>query len=179
MLCLQAAEGSLASMNGVHAALQFHVSEACFIQGTRDYKLAEQADYKSAYQLYCKKSAARSSSQDGSVHLSMTADDLTNMCHKLLASDDKDDMRNLAMILYQFSTVSRGDDVRPRKLSELMVRYLNGVGECQSAVRPGCKALMFMAAVCASRNCRSCALALQCVRGVVSESAVRSGRGTW
>lgn len=117
-------------MNGVHAALQDGVNHACEINGTPAYKLAEQPGYGTCYQLYCKKSAARSGADSGNnVHLSMTADDLSQMCDDLVASDNKEDMRNLAMILYQFATVSRGDDVRPRKLSELMVRYLKSVGE--------------------------------------------------
>jgi hypothetical protein len=61
----------------------------------------------------------------------MTADNMIEICHLLLGSPDKEDMRNLAMIQYQFATVSRGDDVRPRRLSELMVRYLKSVGECK------------------------------------------------
>jgi hypothetical protein len=126
---VQAAD-KLARMNGVHAALQDGVNHACEVSGTSAYKLAKQPDYGTCYELYCKKSAARSSANNSdSVHLSMTADDLFQMCEELVASGSKEDMRNLAMILYQFATVSRGDDVRPRKLSELMVRYLKSVGE--------------------------------------------------
>lgn len=128
---MQAQGAQLSSLNGVHAALQDGVNHACKVSGTPAYKLAEQRDYEGYYQLYCKKSAARSSGQNSdNVHLSMTADDLIAICANLLKSDDKEDIRNLAMILYQFATVSRGDDVRPRKLSELMVRYLRTVGEC-------------------------------------------------
>jgi hypothetical protein len=124
------APDQLARMNGVHAALQDGVNHACEVSGTTAYKLAKQPDYGTCYELYCKKSAARPSGNNSdNVHLSMTADDLIQMCEELLASDSKEDMRNLSMILYQFATASRGDDVRPRTLSELMVRYLKSVGE--------------------------------------------------
>ena len=112
-------------------ALQDGVNHACKVSGTPVYRLADQPDYEGYYQLYCKKSAARSSGQSSdNVHLSMTADDLNAICQQLLESDSTEDIRNLALILYQFATVSRGDDVRPRKLAELMVRYLKSMGEC-------------------------------------------------
>jgi hypothetical protein len=129
MRCLQVKGEKIASMNGVHAALQDGVKHACTCSGRPVYNLREQPDYGVVYALYCRKSAARSDQSDESVHISMSADDLVNMCHGLLDSAEKEDMRNLAMILYQYATVSRGDDVRPRKLSELMVRYMKSVGE--------------------------------------------------
>jgi hypothetical protein len=130
---VQAKGSQLSSMNGVHAALQDGVNHACKVSGNPAYRLSAQPDYEGYYQLYCKKSAARSSGQSSdNVHLSMTADDLIAICEQLLESDDKEDIRNLSLILYQFATVSRGDDVRPCKLSELMVRYLKSVGECLS-----------------------------------------------
>lgn len=130
-LCLQGKDGAISqsAMTCVHAGLQDGVKVACEKAGAPVYKLAEQPDYKLLYQLYCTKSVARSDNNSDNVHLSMTADDLTRMCHQLLASDSREHMRDLAMILYQFATVSRGDDVRPRSLSELMVRYLKAVGE--------------------------------------------------
>jgi hypothetical protein len=142
---LQAKEGAqLSSLNGVHAALQDGVNHQCKVSGVPAYRLAEQPDYETYYQLYCKKSAARSSAQGSSdsVHLSMTADNLTEICQRLLASDSKEDIRNLALILYQFATVSRGDDVRPRLLSELMVRYLKSVGEFVVFAWQGCVELV-------------------------------------
>ena len=121
----------MSSMTPVHAALQDGVRTACEEAGRPVYLLAEQPDYKLVYAVHCKKSVSRAdSSNSDSVHLSMTADDLIKMCHLLLGSEDKEDVRNLAMMLYQFATVSRGDDVRPRTLDELMVRFLKSVGEC-------------------------------------------------
>jgi hypothetical protein len=132
LLCVQSKGDKLSRLNGVHAALQDGVNDACSRAGTQPYKLTAYPDYEGYYKLYCTKSAARSSTQNSdSIHLSMTADNMIEICHLLLGSPDKEDMRNLAMIQYQFATVSRGDDVRPRRLSELMVRYLKSVGECK------------------------------------------------
>lgn len=130
-LCVQGKGDKLSRLNGVHASLQDGVNDACSRAGTQPYKLTAHPDYEGYYKLYCTKSASRSSGQNSdSIHLSMTADNMIEICDLLLGSDDKEDMRNLAMMQYQFATVSRGDDVRPRKLSELMVRYLKSVGEC-------------------------------------------------
>ena len=56
---MQSKGGQLASMGGVHAALQDGVRNACLQAGTPVYKLATQPDYAARYDLYCKKSAAR------------------------------------------------------------------------------------------------------------------------
>jgi hypothetical protein len=126
----QGKDNKVASLTGVHAALQKKINFICSKAGTPVYELRGMGDYKLVYELYCRGSNVRADNAgSNSVHLSMTFDNLVDICHQLLESSEKEDIRNLALILYQFATVSRGDDVRPRRMSELMVRYLKSVGE--------------------------------------------------
>ena len=61
VLCLQGKDNQLSRLNGVHAALQDGVNNACCRAGSQPYKLTAYPDYEGYYKLYCTKSASRSS----------------------------------------------------------------------------------------------------------------------
>jgi hypothetical protein len=118
-------------MVGVHAALQWAVDTACEACNPPKaaYKLQELGAYKLAYEVFCTKGGGRAPRGDTSPHMSMTRDNYVFLCHLLLASDSTESIRDLAMVPYQFATVGRGDDVRPRSLADLVVRFVQAVGE--------------------------------------------------
>lgn len=135
VISLQAQDGKLgqSTMTVLHAAMQDYVTVKCEQAGKPPYDLREQADYRMVYKYHCTKTASRAEGNNSdTVHYNIGLDEYTNLCHTMLLSDKKEHLRNMAIILYQFSTVSRGDDVRPRRLNELMVRMQRAVGESMS-----------------------------------------------
>lgn len=57
--------------------------------------------------------------QDNSEQATFTYDELHKIADALLRSDDPKDARDLSMMLWMCMTCGRGDDARPRRLSEL------------------------------------------------------------
>ena len=122
----------------LHAALQDYVNCCCREVGLPQFELARLPTYAMVYADKCSKLGMRRG--DGgrryiAPNMSFTRESLYKMCRTLLAGRDPLDARNLSIILYQIATVARGDDVRPRKLIELSLRYMAAIGE--SALQTG------------------------------------------
>ncbi len=123
----------------LHSALQRWVDDNCREKGFVPFKLAELPGYEMMYHNYCSKGSAVAkpnmfsdggfAAETSAVHMDFCSDNYVEACELQLGSEDHLECRNLSITTYQASTVSRGDDVRPRCLEELGCRYLASVGE--------------------------------------------------
>jgi len=89
-----------------------------------------QGDYSAIYDTHCTKSASRQDAEDSStINLEFTRDDYVRACHHYLGSTHANANRDLSMMTYQTATVSRDDEVRPRRLCQMDTRVMDAIGE--------------------------------------------------
>lgn len=123
----------VSSCKQMHSALQDHVSRCCSEAGLPCFTLALLPGYEMVFKAYCTKGGKGTAAGGGrrfiAPNMAFTREALFKMCLKLLRCNKSISARNLSIILYQIATVSRGDDVRPRKLLELALRHMAAIGK--------------------------------------------------
>ncbi len=68
---------------------------------------------------------------DGTIEDTMTQDQYLHMARTMLGSADRDDARDLAVMLWMMMCAGRGDDARLMFLPDLMApKILKGIGGC-------------------------------------------------